>query len=325
MHDFDNVILFPKWKTVLEEESLVALKEKRYEEALGKLNKLLSYQVNNHEIIIGKLICLMELGYYDEAQDLCEELIAHKDKNYYQYVHIYLTLLFQTSQYDQLMEHIDYEWDTDQVPSPYKEQFKQLYDMSRKMNDQLKEEKMAKYIKEFTRAIDSQDHTKQWILIGNMRKIKAAPLQKIVVPLLIDKTVHPVVKTTIFQWLQEMNISHQIDIHKLDLQLTVNPVEIAELKKHGTVKQIMVLIGELESDNPTLFNLVEKILYQYAYVRFPIMPEANDTNLIADALSTIGGQYLNLHGQNVKQNEKVLHYIDEIKMCEALYMSVIEE
>ena len=48
----ENVILFPKLQKRLEEESLFALQEKRYEEALSKLNLLLSYHIDNHEILI---------------------------------------------------------------------------------------------------------------------------------------------------------------------------------------------------------------------------------------------------------------------------------
>ena len=58
----DNIILFPKWREMLEEESLQALKEKRYGTALKKLNKLIEHKVEDVEIFTGKLICLMELG-----------------------------------------------------------------------------------------------------------------------------------------------------------------------------------------------------------------------------------------------------------------------
>jgi len=125
MEDSGKVILFPKWKTQLEEESLTAIKEKEYGEALQKLNKLIRYNVLNHETLIGKLICLIELGNYEEAQHMCEELISRKSEYYYQYVHIYLTLLYQTSQYQLLMEQIEYEHEKDEIPDPYKEQFDQ--------------------------------------------------------------------------------------------------------------------------------------------------------------------------------------------------------
>lgn len=73
-----DIILFPKWQKLLEEESIAAIKERHFDEALEKLNLLISYQVNNDEVFTGKLICLMELERYEEAQDLCESLLLEK-------------------------------------------------------------------------------------------------------------------------------------------------------------------------------------------------------------------------------------------------------
>ncbi|WP_176447538.1 tetratricopeptide repeat protein [Lentibacillus sp. CBA3610] len=98
----------------------MALKEKRYEEALAKLDQLLGYGVQNHEVMIGKLMCLMELNRYKEAQDFCESLLIHKDEHYYHYVHIYLTILFQTSQYQLLMNQVEQELESDLVPAEMK-------------------------------------------------------------------------------------------------------------------------------------------------------------------------------------------------------------
>src|SRR5690625_118339 len=116
-----NIILFPKWQKVLEEESVAAIKEKKFEDALEKLDNLLSYDVKNHDIYTGKLICLMELERYKEAQELCESLIEEKDSHYYQYIHIYLTLLFQTDQYDTLIDVVSVELESGNVPNHLQE------------------------------------------------------------------------------------------------------------------------------------------------------------------------------------------------------------
>src|SRR5699024_7053056 len=115
----ENVILFPKWKTRLEDKSLQAMKEKKYEEALENLNKLLKY----------------------------------KSAHYYHYVHMYLTILFQTSQYEALMEQVEYEFMNEQIPGMIRDQFQQLYDMSEQMKDDIKIEKHSEYINELNQAI----------------------------------------------------------------------------------------------------------------------------------------------------------------------------
>src|SRR5690625_454510 len=126
------------------------------------LKKLLIYNMNNNEILIGKIICLMKLGRYEDEQDLSEELLELRNFNYYHYVHIYLTILFQTNQYDVLLEQVEYEREYEDVPSSIEEQFIQLYNMSEQMNIDLVKEKSTEYIIELTEAVNEQKYTRQW-------------------------------------------------------------------------------------------------------------------------------------------------------------------
>ena len=319
----ENVILFPTWRMRLEKESLQALKDKRFAEALSKLDKLLSYQVNNHEILIGKLICLMELGRYEEAQDLSEELLELRNDNYYHYVHIYLTILFQTNQYDVLMEQVEYELEYEDVPSSIEEQFIQLYNMSEQMNIDLVKEKSTEYIIELTEAVNEQKYTRQWQLVENLRKMKMDPTETII-QYLVDKNIHPVIKTTIFKWLQDKQVGTPIEVHKFNLDISLKPNAIKSIRQHKMVKQVMFFISELEQENPTLFILLEQLLYRFAYVRFPLMPPSEDVINIAGAVQNLGEQYLHIESSK-EIHKNVLAYMEEIKMCESLYLSVIEE
>ncbi|MFC2948506.1 tetratricopeptide repeat protein [Virgibacillus sediminis] len=321
----DNIILFPKWKFALEEESLKALKEKRYDEALAKLDQLLSYHVDNHEIIIGKLICLMELGRYSEAQELCEELLGYRDEHYFHYVHIYLTILFQTNQYDLLMEQVEVELEGESIPSALKEQFEQLYDMSKKMQNDLVIEDSKTHIGEFWQAVEEEDHRKQWRLVESLRKSNTVEPERLL-KYLMEPKVHPVVKTSIFLWLQDAESSKEVTVHKLGQQITVVPNETGGIQVNGLAKQIGLLISEIEQKNPSLFHLLNDLLYRYLYVRFPIIPPYEDALQVAEALRTVGKEYLNVHNESViKADPAVEEYMEEIKLCDVLYYSVIED
>lgn len=322
----ENVILFPKWKKTLEEESLLALKEKKYDEALSKLDQLIDYQEHNHEVIIGKLICLMELDRYEDAQELSENLLKVKDENYYHYLHIYLTILFQTHQYKRLMEQVEHELDIAAVPQPMKDQFQQLYDMSEKMNVEIEDERQTEYISDLLKAVKDNNHVKQWRTVENLRKIGAAPSVETAESLLKEKLVHPVIKTAIFMWLQDNNFDEIIDIHKLDMRIKVSPDQVTDINSHSTYKQILLLISKVEQNNPTLYNLMETLLYRYLYVRYPIMPSSDHIKQVAEALTNIAE--LNLSTKETLDevtDSDVIRYQEEIKLCETLYLSVIEE
>lgn len=319
----DNVILFPKWKKRLEEQSLSALKDKQYEIALNKLNKLLDYHVHDDEIYTGKLICLMELGRLQEAQNLCEELLHHDGENYYNYVHIYLTLLFQTHQYDLLIHQIELEFAKDDLPSLYHKQFKQLYDISKQMQLDIQVETSHRLFDELFKSIEQEDFNKQYRIINSLRKARTIPTQE-TIDLLSDEKVHPVVKTAIFIWLKEIDYGESIRIHKLGWQIEVIPKEVEDIESTRMYNSILEYLKEVEQSNPSLYELLITLLYRYQFVIYPILPDANTYEQIATALIEIGNDYFNIHTSR-EILEEIRKIMEQIKLCETLYLSIIEE
>lgn len=324
LQDDEKVILFPKWKKMLENESLHALKEKRYEEALSKLDELIHYQVKNHEIMTGKLICLMELGKWDEAQNLCEDLLNEEDKHYYNYVHIYLTILFQMNQFDLLMDQVTYEIQKEDLPKVQKEQFLQLYDISEKMNQDVVQEKEKVLFQQFFEAVEEGDFQEQWRQVDRLNGLQAKPTKK-VIDLLIDESVHPLVKTAIVNWLKKIDWVGKITISKFDITLTIVPSEIEDVEENEVIRETIDLIGEIEHENPSLYQLLYQLLVKFTYVLYPIKPPKEDYVYIASALEIIGRESLGvISGKQEQPNQNVEFYIEKITMSESLYLSIIE-
>ncbi|WP_233881045.1 tetratricopeptide repeat protein [Virgibacillus halodenitrificans] len=324
-HHSSNVILFPKWKSVLEEESLQALKEKRYKEALTKLDELISYQVDSHEVMVGKLICLMELGRENEAQEICEGLLQNRDQHYYHYLHVYLTLLFQTNQYQLLMEQVEDEYASGKTPIEMKEQFDQLYNMSKKMQLDVTIDRSTTYMNELEQAVVHKNHAEQWRIIDKLRNIDMQPSEKVII-YLADEEIHPVNKTALFCWLQQSELETAVTINKLGHTVNVVPMDTEQMMEQVFIKEIVLLLRDLEQQNPSMFQLINKLLYRYAYVRYPLSPPPEDIEHIANALIMIGKEYVSIHNLlETDKNDRVNKYIEEIKFFEALYLSIIEE
>lgn len=321
----EKVVLFPKLKTTLENESLRLLQNKNYTEALSMLNQLIHYDIQSHEIIIGKLICLMELGRYTEAQDECEKVLSKKNKHYYDYLHIYLTILFQTNQYEQLMKIVDHELDYKHVPTIIRDQFKQLYSLSEAMEKELNIEKSVKYTKQLKEAIAHQQYTEQWRTIERLRKINAEPTNEMIT-LLKDEDIHPVVKTALFQWLQERNISEAVSVYKMGYEDHIKPTTVPTIESHVAMKQILLIISELEQKNPSLHQMLEQLLFRYAYVYYPFLPSSEDAIHISEALKVVGEEYLNIKGMaNEDSRSERKEYVQAIKTGNLLYSSVLVE
>ncbi|MCT1575749.1 tetratricopeptide repeat protein [Oceanobacillus kimchii] len=322
--EVDNVVLFPSVKKTLEDESLRALQEKRYEEALDKLNHLIEYHASSHEIYIGKLMCLMELGNYKDAQDLCEELTANKDEHYYHYLHIYLTILFQTSQYEILMEQVEYEFEQNNVPELLREPFQQLYEMSQSMKIDIQNDYSSIHIDELHQAINQDQHKKQWQLIKKIRALKVSPTSDMY-PLLENSQIHPVVKTSIMQWLVDCKVSETISIHKFDVSLDITPNQISKIKD---LHEYQLAKKELEIrmvNNPSMQQLIEQLIYRYFYVIYPFKTLNEELDLFISAAINLAKRYLQMDIGIEEISEDVKKWMDSIQMCDSLYLSIIEE
>ncbi|WP_186576234.1 DUF3196 family protein [Aquibacillus kalidii] len=323
----ENVVLFPKWKDQLEQKSQEAIKSGNYKEALNYLDQLTKHDVHSHEVLTAKLICLMELGEQEEAEELCEELLAKRDEFYYDYLHIYSTLLFQASRYEDLLELLRDELAEGKIPEPIKTQLEQIYEISEKLDWDLKQEQGTRYFKDLQRAVQNQDSRKQWLLIKKFEKINVLPYISYLEKLLKDKMIHPVVKTVIIDCLRIQKVDHPLEIEKWSQYKQINPVLIPSLKDQAFVGRVYDLLEEMEQDNPSLFELIDQMLYRYLYVTYPIAPEDEQIPVIAKALSLMGRQFLEVGKQGLgdKFSEEVQQYITEFYEYEKLYFSILDE
>lgn len=322
----EKVIIFPKWKEDLEKQSLQAMQEKRFSDALEKLEQLLSHDINTHEILTGKIICLMELGRHEEAEEMCKELINLHNEHYHEYIHIYLTLLFQMSKYGELLEQLDMIFSQGNIPEPIKEQFSQLYEISKKLNQDKEEEEAAFHIDELEAALEAKNSILQWRAIAKAKSLPAEPHLGLLRDLLVDKEIHPVVKTEIVQWLQNQSINEDIAIEKLGKIVIFNPSTLTEIQGHHITNQISIRLKEIEQKNPSLYELIEKLLARYLYVRYPVMPENDQLEAVSNALKWLSRAYLSMGSDNIpfgSIDEETKFFIKEIQVCEKEYFSVL--
>ncbi|WP_337018838.1 tetratricopeptide repeat protein, partial [Oceanobacillus massiliensis] len=230
-----------------------------------------------------------------------------------------------TSQYGLLMEQVEYEFEHNQVPEKLYEQFKQLYDMSEKMKLDFVVEETDSVIDELFEAVNQDNHMVQWRIVDQLRNMKARPVNQIT-SLLTNELVHPVIKTAILAWMREQRISEEVEIHKLGSSMTVIPSSIPDIKENEIYEQILLAMRDVEQNNPTLFKLLEQLLYRYVYVTYPLVPSGEDVSDIVEAIKYIGNQYLQIHSfEDREASSRTKHYIKEIRMCDSLYLSIIEE
>src|SRR5699024_292709 len=139
-----------------------AMKEKKFDKGLRYFEQLIDHGVNDKDIILGKLTCLIELGREREAEDMCEELIAEKDENFFSYINIYATLLFQSHKHKDVAQLLEETLGYKEIPETLKSQLEKLYDVNQPLVDEQIEQEAKITKRELVQAFDKDDHLAQW-------------------------------------------------------------------------------------------------------------------------------------------------------------------
>ncbi|MBB6451943.1 tetratricopeptide (TPR) repeat protein [Salirhabdus euzebyi] len=323
-----DIVIFPGWRKQLEKEGLEALKEKRYEDALTHILQLEQYEAASYEILTGKVICFIELGRYDEAIGLCRKLMKEDDPNYYKYLHIYVTILFQTSQYGEILSLLDEIFQSEKIPHTYREQFWQIYDLSQKFYQDQELTQDDKEWKQFIHNLEGGSFQEQWRLLSILRKKSVSHYIDEIIPHLSDAELNPVIKTGILQWMYEQKVDQEMEVEKFNQTSMINPIHLDDVMETPEAKKILLLLEEIEQNDPTLFEFTRQILFRYLYVYYPFTPSEEAIQSIAEAVLALALEYLQLDQETSMleyDNEARGKWMEEIKHMEMKYFSQIEQ
>ncbi|HLQ73376.1 MAG TPA: hypothetical protein VK125_04040 [Bacillota bacterium] len=316
----DNVVLFPKWKEKVERDVQQAIEDERFEDALEQIN---TYELNSDKQQMDELLCHMRLGNFHEAQALCEKLLVKDNEYYFDILHIYVSVLFQTEQHQLLQDTVQETIELKTIPRATKEQLELISKMSMEIIHKIVAEEKDKYVSQLEEAIRTDNHVKQWQMVENIQRMNALPTRDII-QLLEKQSIHPVVKTSIVRWIRNQSLAGEFVIQKLGQTETFLATELEGIRSDEPMRSIMSNLSEIEQENPSLYILLNQLLYRYLYTLYPIVPKQDEFSLISNALQSIGSELLMQH-DNEELCDTTRQFKEQIKQYEALYLSVIDE
>ncbi|KHE72892.1 tetratricopeptide repeat protein [Halobacillus sp. BBL2006] len=320
-----NIVMFPKWKSTLENVGLQALKEKRYRDALEALQPLLDYGVASDDVVTGILMSWIELGNFDDAEELCQKQMKENMDQYYHYLHIYITILFQSNRYQDIVDLLDEVFEEENIPHQSRTQLWQMYEVSRKLLEDDQKEKGEQLHSDFLEALEKEDVREQWGLIQKLKKQPAQSYIDTFVSVLQNKVTHPIIKTAIIEWFRDSQVDQTLTIQKFGQEIEVNPFELNQLQSDYILKQIQMRLSSIEQSNPSMYDMINQFLSHYCYVRYPVFPDEHEVPVIVEALKQLGHQYLQLPYRSDEEYEQVQQYKEEIELCEQHYLLIVGE
>ncbi|WP_163537928.1 hypothetical protein [Gracilibacillus sp. YIM 98692] len=321
----DKVIIFPKWKQDLEKKAKQSMQDNRFQEAYTYFNQLTDNGVISHEVMTGKLICMMELNYYEEAEILCEQLIAKEDEYLSSYLHIYATLLFQSSKYKELMQLVEDTEEKQQLVSPMHEQLQHMYQLSQELQQQEDQKSYIEVMDKLKEAVLNRNDRQQWYMIKRLLELnvkKDIPLLK---DMLKDSGIHPVVKTAILEYFIESDRSEKVIVEKFNLTYEFVIHNKETVFSSTFFSGVFKYLEDVQQNDPTSFQMIQFILQRFAYVYAPFLPEEENYEVLASALLYYVNQSLGMDRSHDRVDTHMFeHHVKMIDTAEKLYGTLLD-
>ncbi|MBM7691970.1 tetratricopeptide (TPR) repeat protein [Peribacillus deserti] len=273
-----KVIPFPGLANRLIELGLDALREKEFKEAAKHFSQARELDPDHPELNIGLVVSWVELGNYREAKALCRELLLKGIGDYFQVVNIYLMILLNLNEHQEMIHTIKALLEEKQVPPDKEEHF---YKMLEFCERSLEETEIQDVITEQDEAVLTEEidflaqkpEQEQLLLISQLAHANIRPYLREVQGFLRNPDAHPFLKTLLINILKEQSVHEETEIQKFSRSMKVNPEHLPDVMHTDfLIHTLDELESRLSHENPTLMEFAQSLIERHNFLLYPFEP-----------------------------------------------------
>ncbi|WP_203333150.1 tetratricopeptide repeat protein [Planococcus beigongshangi] len=285
-----NVVVFPTTISRLLTEGMTLLKQERYEEARDGLYQVLTYEPEHPAALGAYSYCLYELGDYEEALEVCRELLNVGPIHYLETMELYISILMQVREFEEAESVIEALIEENVLPAERLEQFHLLRDL----NERIASKSIEK--------IDADQFSTEKFLklkpYEQERKVMELPHSsfKALTAKMIALVEHPdidyLTKTYILFILHQEKIHAKANIHKYHWNQEFSIANLPDPKNSPRVRGIKEIFAEQLVKDPTRLQMVNELFERHVYLFYPFLMDDYDEKEVAEAyLSYLEGLF----------------------------------
>ncbi|MGI2326437.1 tetratricopeptide repeat protein [Planococcus sp. YIM B11945] len=277
-----NVIVFPTTITRLLTDGMNFLKNEQYEEARDKLYQVLSYEPDNAAALGAYAYSLFELGDYDEALEVCRELLKVGPIHYLETMELYISILMQVREYQEAEQMIEILIEEKVLPEERLEQFRQLRDLNERIVTNASIEKAAP-------SLFALDHFLTLSPVEQERLIMDLPIDSYnaMKSSLIKIVEHPDVdlltKTYILFMLHQEKVRGKVRVEKFNYEAEFSIGALPDPIKSKRLDEIKSLMEEALSKDPTRLDMILELFERHIYLMYPFQWDDFEPVEVAEA------------------------------------------
>lgn len=300
----NKIVLFPNLHERLITKGLAVLSNKDFKLAAQLFTQAREYDEDNYEVNLGLLVSLVELTKYEEAQQLCHELLKKGTGDYFQIMSIYLMVLLQLSEHKEMIKIIELLFQENQIPFDKMEHFEKMLIFSKKVLEERKIE-AERHEEQLQRQFQQEglfnEKSDQELLdvITKLSSMNIRPYVDEIQQFLQKEEQHPFFKTMLLTILKEQEYPESIELTKFLKTVSVIPSELPDLKDNDYFKKVFATLErELSQNDPTLLEMTHSLLERHHFLLYPFAPEQDFTTMTA-AYHALAKEYMT--GQDISE------------------------
>ena len=274
----NNVVLFPGMVEKIVERAHDAAELSCYTEANELFEEALAYIDGDEYLLSVYAHSLYEVKNFERAKEICEDLIALKPKFYFEVMELYLTICMQLKEFQKVEKIIQTLFDQNIIPEEQQEKFQLIQRLNEriatnKQNLELDEaQEEPQPISEEQLDVNqflSLNVTDQLMRVQQFSELNIRPYKDFIKAIIESDTVHPFIQSLFLILLVEQEVSIDISVAKLGMEMKINPVEYPLPTKLPQFQRIYSLLAEQFDQNPTVWEMLQHVLSKHAIVAYP--------------------------------------------------------
>ncbi|WKA56222.1 tetratricopeptide repeat protein [Planococcus shixiaomingii] len=277
-----NVIVFPTTINRLLTDGMNYLKNENYEEARDKLYQVLSYEPENAAALGAYAYSLFELGDYEEALDVCRELLKVGPIHYLETMELYISILMQVREYKEAEQMIEILIEEKVLPEERLEQFRQLRDLNERIVSNAPIEKVAasSYALDHFLTLAPVDQER---LIMNLPLASYKPMKNYLIKIVEHPNVDLLTKTYILFMLHQEKVAGTVHIQKFHFEGSFSIAALPDPINNKRLNKVKQHLENALLQDPTRLEMVLEVFERHIYLLYPFQWEDYEPLEVAEA------------------------------------------
>lgn len=276
-----NVIVFPTTVTRLLSEGMTSLKNEQYADARDKLYQVLVYEPDHAAALGGYAYSLYELGEFEEALEVVQELLRIGPIHYLETMELYISILMQLRRYNEAEMTIQALIGEDILPRERLEQFEQL----RALNERIVEQTVSNIdLTPFKpETFIELPPAEQESLILDLPSSAYATAKTELLAIAGHPEADMLTKTYILFMLHQEEIHAEVEIRKFHYTGIVNTLDLPDPVHNDRLREIRKLFTDKLEKDPSRLDIVLELFDRHVYLIYPFLFEEFRTEEVAQA------------------------------------------